>query len=201
MARANSSTSSINGGTTGQGSGTKRPSGKGAWRSSATSSRTQPWRNTLTSRRRGARRVRRRSGHPPVTSSRVLAGLALPPGRQQTTDRGQGTRAHQHHAAAPQGHHGAWGLLPWDRCGMIGGPPWVATGLAQPGCPPDGCGSLPTPHYAVRREVNHLRFKKPPLVRGARRPRDRLRRCRCQPREECRPGGLRRAWMTEGAEA
>src|SRR5262249_19116242 len=62
------------GGTAGQGSGTKRPSGNGSWRSSAISRRAQPWRNTLTSRRRVARRVRWRSGHTPVTSSNVLAG-------------------------------------------------------------------------------------------------------------------------------
>src|SRR5262249_30825116 len=44
-------------------------------------------------------------------------------------------------------------------------PPLVETGLAKHGFPPCGCGSLHTPHYAVRREVNHLLFKKPPLVR------------------------------------
>jgi len=75
MARAHAPTAAANGGTTGQGSGTKRPSGTGSWRRRATSRRTQPWRNTLPSRRRVARRVRGRSGHTPVPSSRVLTGM------------------------------------------------------------------------------------------------------------------------------
>jgi hypothetical protein len=41
----------------------------------------------------------------------------------------------------------------------------VETGLAKHDFPPYGCGSLHTPQYAVRREVPHLLFKKPPLVR------------------------------------
>jgi hypothetical protein len=42
----------------------------------------------------------------------------------------------------------------------------VETGLAKHGFPPFGCGSSHTPQYAARREVHHLLFKKPPLVRG-----------------------------------
>ena len=48
-----------------------------------------------------------------------------------------------------------------DRC-----PPFVESGLAKHGFPPCGCGSSHTPHYAARREVHHLLFKKPPLVSG-----------------------------------
>jgi AAA domain len=40
----------------------------------------------------------------------------------------------------------------------------VETGLAKHGFPPYRCGSSHTPQYAGRREVNHLLFKKPPLV-------------------------------------
>ena len=54
----------------------KAPAGQGSWRRSATNRRTHPWRNTLTSRRRGARRVRGCGGHNAFSSSTVLAGSA-----------------------------------------------------------------------------------------------------------------------------
>ena len=82
MACCASRASSSHDGTAGHGSGLKRPVGNGSWRSKATGSATHPWRTTLTSRRRVARRDRDRSGHNPVTSSSVLAGMvsaAAPP--------------------------------------------------------------------------------------------------------------------------
>ena len=54
----------------------KAPAGQGSWRRSATNRRTHPRRNTLTSRRRGARRVRGCGGHNAFSSSTVLAGSA-----------------------------------------------------------------------------------------------------------------------------
>ena len=81
-ARSGARASSSHGGTVGHGSGTKAPGGKGAWRRKATNRATPPWRNTLTSRRRVARRVRGRSGHNAVTARSVLSGMsssAIPP--------------------------------------------------------------------------------------------------------------------------
>ena len=57
--------------------GQSGPAATGSWRSKATNSATQPWRNTLTSRRRVARRVRGRSGHNAVTSSKRAGGNRL----------------------------------------------------------------------------------------------------------------------------
>jgi hypothetical protein len=85
--------------------------------------------------------------------------------RQQAAHGAQRTRARQHHPKTPQGQHGGLGLAQMgqmlhDRC-----PPLVESGLAKHGFPPYGCGSLHTPHFAVWREVHHLLFNKPPLMR------------------------------------
>ena len=159
MAQAHSQTVSAHGGTTGQGAGTKRPSGTGSWRSSAPSSRTQPWRTTLPSRRRVARRVRGRSGHPPVTSSQVLTGMvasAAPP-----------TLSRHHVATAPASHRRAARSGSRRRVGPEGGlPVHQAAGQPPPGLPADrgrqglslfprastcrapACGSRPGPCHA-----------------------------------------------------
>jgi hypothetical protein len=81
-ARSGARASSSHGGTVGHGSGTTAPGGKGAWRRKATNRATPPWCNTLTSRRRVARRVRGRPGHNAVTARSVLSGMsssAIPP--------------------------------------------------------------------------------------------------------------------------
>jgi len=94
--------------------------------------------------------------------------LALHPLGQQVTHRGQGPRAGQHHPEAPQGQHGRLGLAQRRQMVHDRRQPLVETGLAKHDFPPYGCGSLHTPQYAVRREANHLLFKKPPPQRGAR---------------------------------
>ena len=85
----------------------------------------------------------------------------LPPGLlrapqplgQQVTHRGQGTRAGQPHPKAPPGPHGGLGLAQIGQLLPARRPPWVATGLANHGFPPCGCGSLHTPQSAARRAV------------------------------------------------
>ena len=92
-ARSGARASSSHGGTVGHGSGTKAPGGKGAWRRKATNRATPPWRNTLTSRRRVARRVRGRSGHNAVTARSVLSHVVF--GHPPHPEQPQGGASHR----------------------------------------------------------------------------------------------------------
>src|SRR4029434_8528798 len=90
-------------GTAGEGSGTKRPRGSGAWSSNATRIRFQPRRKTLTSRKRVARRVRAGWGTRGVTSRTVLAGGVSPPPPPTLSSHKVATATASHRRAARSG--------------------------------------------------------------------------------------------------
>src|SRR5215831_2317045 len=80
-------------------------------------------------------------------------------------------RAHERASPIPKLHQAntvAWGLLRRNKCCMIVVSHWSKPAWQNMASLLIGCGSLHTPQYALRREVNHLLVKKPPLVRVTR---------------------------------